>query len=520
MVKREKKLLKRPTPLSQHTREVPEGLLSGDLDQDCLRLKELLKDADSLECRLIYTQGDRRAALFYFPNMVDSALVSQNIIRPLQSYSHDLSISYVAQAILNVPTYQQETKLINIADGIAAGSAALLLEGIGECLVLGVAKVEHRGIGRSESEDVLIGPHESFSEDIDKNLALLRRKLSSHDFKIKLVTIGKVSRSKVAVLFVESIANEKLVAEVEERLRRIDIDFISGASYLSDLICDEPSAILPLLRTTERPSRVVGPLMEGRVVILGDGDPSALIVPTFAPEFIQSSEDYFERPAVATFLRFIRLVGLFISVFMPATWIALVSFHHGIIPPPLFNSIVAGREGVPLPTIVEMLVLLGTFDIIVEASTRMPMRVGQALGIVGGIILGQAAVQAGLVSPAMVIVVSLTGLSIFTQPSTSTLGPIRLLKYPVLIMSSILGLFGLVWGLIFLVIQVVSMRSFGYPFMYPIAPFRWSGELDIFVRAPLFWQNKRPDLLASQNMIRMKATPPKPGKGEGDADSG
>jgi len=514
-----KRFLKKPTPLHQKTRAVPEGCLTGNLDHDSNALKQLIRDAGDLEYRLVYTQGHRHVALFYYADMVNLTLVSRGIIHPLQQCAQELDIAHIAQSLLNVPAYKQARELARLAEALAEGSVVLLFQGLAEALILGVSQIEHRVIERSESEDVLMGPHESFSEQLGRNLALMRSRLATPAFKNKFITLGKVSRSKVAVMFIDGIVSEDLVAEVEERLLRIDIDYISGAGHVSELLSDEPTAVLPLLRITERPSRVAGALMEGRVVVLADGDPSAIIIPTFAAEYLQSSEDYLERPAIASFLRFIRFGGLIISVFLPGLWHALVSFHHGIIPPPLFNSIVAGREGVPLPTVVEMIVLLLTYDIIVEASTRMPMRIGQALGIVGGIILGQAAVQAGLVSPAMVIIVSLTGLSTFTQPSVSILGPLRLLKYPMLVASSIFGLFGLMWALVFMVLQVVSMRSFGYPFMYPLAPFRWRGELDIFIRIPLFWLSKRPDLLAGQNQQRMNITPPYPGKGEQDGQS-
>lgn len=507
-----KKLPKKPRPIADRTRTTPEGQLSGHLEKDCEELRKTMRDAGDLQCTLVYTRGHRRAALFYYENTVDTSLISEGIMRPLQQYEHQLDPEILAQAVISTPGTSKDKNLTSIAAALAVGKVALLLDGYCDCLLVNAAGVKERPIGRSESEDVLIGPHDSFSESLGTNLALIRKRLPSPLLKYKIVKVGRVSATPVAIIFVETIVNEKLVDEVEERLRRIDVDHLYGKS-VTDYICDEPSAMLPLLRATERPGRVIAALMEGRVAIIAEGDPGTVIAPSFAPEYIQASEDYYERPQVATFLRFIRFMGLIISVFLPGVWISLTAFHHGIIPPPLFNSIQASREGVPLPTVLEMVILLVAFDIIVEASTRMPMRIGQALGIVGGIILGQAAVQAGLVSPAMVIIVALSGLAIFTQPSPGTIGPIRLMKYPVLIVSSILGLFGTTWAVIFIVQQVTSMRSFGYPYMYPISPFDWRGETDIFLRAPLFWLGRRPKLLSS-NTKRAQVTPPYPGKGE------
>lgn len=515
MASREKKLIRKPKPLRELAKDVPEGYLSGNLDRDIEELRNTICDAGDLQLRSIYTRGKRRAALFYFEDTVSMVLISQNIIRPLQEYEHELNATLVAQAVLHVPAQSTETEFTQIAILLSQGQAALLLDGSTECLSLKVTEVEHRGIERSESEDVLIGPHDSFSESLGKNLALVRTRVLSPDLKHRVIKVGRVSQTSVAVIYIENIVKPELVDEVLERVGRIDIDFAYGKS-ITDFICDEPSALMPMLRATERPGRLVAALMEGRVGILTDGDPSVLIAPTFAPEFLQSSEDYFERPLVATFLRVIRFMGLIISIFLPGLWIAMAGFHHGIIPPALFQTIQASREGVPFPTVLEAIVLMVSFDIVVEASTRLPTRIGQALAIVGGIILGQAAVQAGLLSPALVIIVSLTGLAIFTQPSPTTIGPIRLLKYPILAACSVLGLFGLVWSTIFIVIQTVSMRSLGYPFMYPVAPFDFRGELDIFVRIPAFWLNKRPHIL-SKNVKRMNATPPQPGKGEPNA---
>lgn len=515
VARREKRLIKKPKPLHELVKDVPEGKLSGNLDRDIEQLRNEICDAGDLQLRSIYTRGKRRAALFYFENTVSMVLISQSIIRPLQEYEHELNATLVAQAVLHVPSHSTETEFAQIAILLSQGQAALLLEGSTEGLSLNVTEVEHRGIERSESEDVLIGPHDSFSESIGKNLALVRTRVLSPDLKYQVIKVGRVSKTSVAIIYIENIVKPELVDEVVERVGRIDIDFAYGKT-ITDFICDEPSALMPLLRATERPGRLVAALMEGRVGILVDGDPSVLIAPTFAPEFLQSSEDYYERPLVATFLRVIRFTGLIISIFLPGLWIALAGFHHGVIPPPLFQTIQASREGVPFPTVLEAIVLMVSFDIVVEASTRLPNRIGQALAIVGGIILGQAAVQAGLLSPALVIIVSLTGLAIFTQPSPTTIGPIRLLKYPILAACSALGLFGLVWSTIFIIIQTVSMRSFGYPFMYPVAPFDFRGELDIFVRIPMFWLNRRPHI-STDNVKRMSATPPEPGKGEPNA---
>jgi len=505
LARKARNLLRKPRPLACHARKAMPGELTGNLDADCETLRRLIGTEGDLEWRLLYSRGHHRAALFYFANMVDVTLLSQGVIRPIQRYERPLEPAVLAQAVVEVTGYKVARAALELAEAIAGGQAVLVCDGYREGLILDATKVAERNIERAASEDVLIGPHDSFSESLDTNLALLRKRLSSPNLKHKLLNVGRVSSTRVAVLYVAGIVNDKLVQEVLERIERLDIDHLYARS-LGDLICDTPLAILPLLRNTERPPRAVAALLEGRVIVITDGDPGALIIPSFAPEALQSAEDYYERTAVATFLRGVRLLGTIIAAFLPGLWVAAVGFHHGILPPALFRSIQAAREGVPLPTVVEMIVLLIAFDIIVEASTRMPMRVGQALGIVGGIILGQAAVQAGFVSPGKVIIVSLTGLATFTQPSPALLGPLRVIKYVILVFCSTLGLFGATWSIILLALQVSSFRSFGYPYMYPLSPFAWRGALDVFVRAPMQWQPLRPTL-QSENTRRMSKTP-------------
>ena len=511
---RRRKMLKKAVPISCLRQNTEDGCLTGVFEVDYDGLRNALRDASDLQYRLIHTAGNRKIAIFYYSNLTDGGVVAQSLVKPLQDYEGSLDPKFIAQNVVSIGQYKMEKEHQLIGNCLADGSVAVLLEGSAEAVVFNVLRIEHRSIERSDTEDVLVGPHESFSENLGENLALLRRRLATPKLKIKELKIGTFSRTRVCIIYLDGIVQEKLVDEMEERLKRINIDYILGATMLTTFLEDEPHSLFPQVRFTERPSRVVPVLAEGRVVVMADGDPGALIAPSFAPEYIQASEDYFERPYVATFMRVIRLIGLFLSVFFPGAWIALVAFHHGIIPAPLFASIVAGREGVPLPTVLEMIVLLFVFDIIIEASTRMPNRIGQALGIVGGLLLGQSAVQAGLVSPTVVIVVALSGLSIFTQPSPTFVSPIRVLKYPIVFASSILGLYGFVLSIIYIVIKVTSVRSFGYPYMYPMAPFYPLQEADILARLPQFWYQVRSGFLAPKNVRRMDVTPARPGKGE------
>lgn len=520
MRKREKRQLIRPTPAREARHHLQEGVITGAFDRDCQAMAELLADCADLKTSLIHTSDGRRIAVYYFSSLVNLQLLSDNILKPLRQNEGRLTTERLRQCIINIPDTKTECTLDNIGGAMADGSVAVIADGVPVAILANILQYEHRGIERSQSEDVIIGPHQSFSESLGQNVALLRRILATPRFKVRTIMLGRISRTKIAIMYLEGVAQQKLVREAEERLSRIDIDYVPGASYLLEFLEDEPISLFPQVRVTERPTRVAGALSEGRIAIIGEGDPSTYIIPSFLPEYLQSSEDYYEKPLVGTFLRLIRLVSTIVAIFLPGLWISLVVFHHGIIPPPLFNSIVSGREGVPLPSVLEAFLLLMAFDIVVEASTRLPSAVGQAIGIVGAIILGQSAVQASLVSPTMTIVVSLSGLATYTQSSPSLIGPTRILKYLVLMMVSIFGIFGLIWAVILLAIQTASIRSFGYPFLFPLAPFNPRGGMEIFVKLPNYLLKWRPHFLAAHNERRMSDNLiPKPGKDEPDETS-
>ena len=504
MPRRKKNQLIRPKSVRQaHSAKVADGQFSGIFEQDWCNMQAVLTDMIDMKTNLIRTADDRKIGLFMYPDMVNTRILSDDVIKPLQAMRGPLGAEAVSQAVISASETTTVSEITSAAESMSDGAVVLVLEGQTEALLVHILQVEHRPIERAQSEDVIIGPHESFSESIAKNVAILRRLLATPRLKVKAIELGRLSRSKAVIVYVEGIAQQKLIAEVEERLGRIDADYIGGAAYLTDFLEDNPRSIFPLLRATERPQRVISALTEGRVVLLATGDPTALIIPTFFPEYVQSSEDYYERPAIGTFLRCLRIASAFLAMFLPGLWIALVVFHHGVIPRALFNSIVAGRENVPLPSILEAFLLLFAFDIVIEASTRLPSAVGQAIGIVGAIILGQSAVQANLVSPAMTIVVALAGLATYTVPSPSLLSPLRLLKYLILGISSLFGLFGIVWAVIVLALHLTSIRSFGYPYLYPVAPFDPSGMLDIVARLPLYRLQHRPTFLAAENTRRM-----------------
>jgi spore germination protein KA len=296
----------------------------------------------------------------------------------------------------------------------------------------------------------------------------------------------------VAFLYIKDIANPELVDEVRRRLKSIDVDSILGAGYVDEYIQDNPLSPLGGLNYTERPDKLCGALLEGRVGIIVDNTPFVLIVPTLFFQLLQAPGDYYQGFQASTAFRWLRMLAVLIALTLPSLYTILGSFHHEMIPTPLALSMAAGREGTPLPTLIEVLALTIMFEVMHEAGLRLPRAVGQTVSIVGSLVIGEAAVQAGLVAPATVIVVSAAGITGFAIPSYALSLAVRLLRIPLLILSGALGVFGFVGGTAFLALHAASLRSFGQPFLSPLAPLH-AGELrDTLVRVPHWSMNWRP----------------------------
>jgi len=463
-----------------------------------------MKDSCDLVVRAITTAAGDTCAIFYLPQVVDIALLSQFVVQPLQRHAADLNFVNAAR-LMQVLQYEKTEAFVHMGTALSTGTTVLLIEGANEALLLKTAKFEARSVERPETEDVIIGPHEGFTESLMTNLGILRLRLQTPEFKIKFLTLGRQSRTTVAVMYLENIAEQELVNEVEARLKKVDIDVLYGAAYLTDFIEDEPASLFPLVRITERPDRVIAALAEGRVAVLADGGPNALVAPAFLPEYLQSSEDYYEKPLVATSLRLLRLLSLIITILFPGVWVAFTGFHHGILPKPLLTTIVTGREQVPLTVVIEMFLMLIAFDIIIEASTRLPRLVGQAISIVGALVIGQAAVQANLVAPPTIIVVAMTGLANYALPSPAFVGSARLLKYLILAAGSVLGLYGVILALIVLIVQAASLRSFGYSAMFPLGPLNLKRTLDVLFKPLNSNLRHSSKLLSNMDSKQMKA---------------
>lgn len=345
---------------------------------------------------------------------------------------------------------------------------------------------------------------------------MIRRYIKNPNLWVEKMKKGSVTNTDIALMYIQGICDEKVLKEVKQRLEKIDIDSILESGYIEQLIEDETFTTFPTMYHTERPDVVAGNLLEGRFAIIVDGTPFVLIAPALFVQFFQSVEDYYSRFDIATSIRILRVLVFFISLVAPAVYVAATTFHQEMIPTQLLVVIAAQREIVPFPAVVEALTMEVAFEILREAGVRLPRVVGSAVSIVGALVIGQAAVQAGIVSPAMVIIVALTAIASFATPAFAMAISARLIRFIFIIASAVMGFYGLILGIIMMFVHLCSLRSFGVPYMSPLAPFSSQGVKDALFRVPWWADEKRPESVSKEDKVRQgKDQRPEPAASRG-----
>ncbi|MXQ53334.1 spore germination protein [Shimazuella alba] len=468
------------------------------------------------ECRL-GRQNQIQAAIIYTTGLADTKLVNKFIIEPLLTNhqndffeiqsKHEDSLHVIKQLLLPVGGIQETMNFDTVLTKILSGDTVLLCQGYDRCLLIASKGWKQRGIEEPTSQTVIRGPKEGFTENIATNIAMIRRKIKDSNLWLESFQVGRVTKTSVSIMYVNGIAKEKVVNEVRDRIKRIDIDGILESGYIEELIQDKTFTLFPTIYNTERPDVIAGGLLEGRVAILVDGTPFVLLVPAIFTQFFQSAEDYYQRSDISTLLRVLRYFSLIISMLGPAFYIAITTFHQDMLPPQLLISLSAQREGIPFPAFVEAFLMELTFELLREAGTRLPRAVGQTISIVGALVIGQAAIQAGIVSPAMVIVVSITAIASFTIPSYNMAIAFRILRFAMMTLAASFGLFGIVAGFILHIQNVCHLHSFGVPYMYPFGPNNTEDKKDtLYLRVPWWKMTKRPKTASEKNVIRENGT--------------
>lgn len=433
----------------------------------------------------------------YLASIVTTSQVDEMILKPaFESQSNqEISIHHpISWLIQQIPLVQRK-EISKAGEGIneLLEGHCLLIPSTGEIfLSYDVAHGEFRSVSEPTSESSVRGSKEGFVEDVTRNVALIRKRLKNENLVFEAMTIGTATKTKVYLTYLDQVASNEIIEEFRRRLKKIQADSILESAYIEEWIQDQTLSPFPQLLSSERPDIIVAKLLEGQVAVMVDGTPNVLMGPITFFQMFSSSEDYYERADIATLTRWLRMVAFLLSIFVPSLYIAVASYHQELLPTSLLISLAAQREEVPFPVFIEAIIMTITFEILREAGLRMPRIAGQSISIVGALVLGQAAVEAGLVSAAMVIVVSLTAISNFASSSYGFGIAQRILQYVFMLLAGFLGFFGIMSGVFFLLIHLVSLRSFGVHYMSPLAPLRLSDWKDTLVRLPRFLMNRIP----------------------------
>ncbi|MFZ5968820.1 MAG: spore germination protein [Bacillota bacterium] len=496
------------------------------------KIKEILTDCDDVIYREFVGGKDQslKFATIYAEGLSDKNLLNEYILKNLMLLARmaDLEVhtfkkkmyEIIKDGTLSVTDLKELEDLSEAVDMILSGETILILDKWDKVLMIASKGWPMRGISEPSTETVIRGPAEGFSETLRVNTALVRRRIRDPKFKIKQMKVGKRSQTDIAVLYIEETVNEDVLKMVLKRLDKIDIDAILESGYIEQLIEDNWRSPFPQIQHTQRPDTVAAALYEGRIAIIVDNTPFVLIVPSTVVTLIQSPEDYYERFFVATGVRILRFIAILVALLLPAFYIAITSYHPQMLPTDLALYVAGSRNNVPFPAFIEAFLMEASIELLREAGIRLPGPIGSTIGIVGGLVLGQAAVEAGIVSPLVVIIVAFTAMATYASPSYSLAISFRLLRFIFMIFASVLGLYGIILASLILLIHLCNLKSFGVPYLSPFV----EGDTalkdfkDVFIRAPLHLMKKRPQFLHRKDSVRVNTNRDSAG-GEGGDDS-
>ncbi|PLT35802.1 spore germination protein [Bacillus sp. V5-8f] len=453
--------------------------------------------------------SELKTAIVYVDGVVNEQFIHDFLVESLMKdhfLQEKLTLENVTEVITDDLVALSKVKSVSewnqLLLSLMSGETIILIDGLDKALSVKTEGGEKRAIEEPGTQVSVRGSRAGFVESLGTNTALVRRIIKNPNLWMESMKIGKVTKTDVAIMYINGIAKKEIVEEVRSRLRKIEIDSILESGYIEQLIEDQTFTFFPTIYNTERPDVVAGNLLEGRIAIFIDGTPFVLLAPAVFVQFFQTADDYYYRFDIATALRLLRISTFIISLIAPAAYVAVTTFHQEMVPTQLIIALAAQREAVPFPAIVEALIMEITFEILREAGIRLPRAVGSAVSIVGALVIGQAAVQAGIVSPAMVIVVSITAIASFATPSFSMAISARLIRFLFMLSAASFGFYGIILAFIMMLAHLCSLRSLGVPYMAPLAPFIPVNVADTVVRLPWLDLGTRAKLISKQNNIR------------------
>ncbi|UOF92276.1 spore germination protein [Fodinisporobacter ferrooxydans] len=456
------------------------------------RIKVCLGNPPDLEVReiVLYVgqEQTRKGSVLYCSSLVNEERIANEVIRPLTqlaSFWYDASQPFPGfQNIITSAQVEETNNFVEqIVSSILQGYVLLYIEQTASWRIQ-LKKGEKRSITEPENEKAVRGPKDCFTENLSTNMTLVRQRLQYQNLRIEEPQLGTKLPTKVVMFYVKDSVKEGVLKEVRQRLQGIHIEALIDASYIEEIISDFRWSPFPTIEYTERPDKMAASIIEGRIAIMVDGSPTCLLAPTIFAHFLMATEDQYILPYAATAIRWLRFLALFLAFSLPSIFIALTTIHHGMIPPFLGVTLAKARTGMPFPIALEILLMESLMEIVREAGLRMPGPLGQSVTIVGTLVIGEAAVSAGLISAPVVVVVALTTLASFAIPAYYMGLSIRLMRFPMMAFSTVLGLVGVTWYLMVILIHLVGIRSFGIPYLTPLGPWQGKNVKDTILRFP------------------------------------
>ena len=487
--------------------------LTRNLQDNITNIKNAMNNNFDIKIKEFRLRGqDIHAGVVYIESLVNEDMILQHIVNPLMIESSlildrddPILFKTITESMVTAEYVKAVESLDEIILAIMSGDTFLCVQGYDKGFIISTRKYVGRQVGEPILEPSVQGSQEGFVETIRDNIGLIRRRLRDPNLVFNVHKLGRRTKLEVVVIYIKDIADQYVVDEVNKRINSLDIEGVQNAAQIGLYITDSPNSIFPLFQVTERPDRTVRGLLEGRVAILVEGGARALLVPVTLPMQVQSVDDYYMNWIIASILRISRYIGLFISSFLPALYIAVTSHHPGMLPTILVLTIAGSRAGMPFPGILEAILMEVTIAMLQEASVRLPRVVGQTVSIVGGLVIGQAAVQAGIVGPIMVIITALTAIGSFTIPDYSLSLATRAIRIPFMVLAATLGIFGISMGMLLLLIYIADLRSFGVRYIRPLSPYRSSDLKQTLISSKESSMVNRPIFLNPRNKQRQSA---------------
>lgn len=497
------------------------GKLSQQLGKNVCLLKEIFKDCNDL-IQKEFACGTKRnieGYILYTDGLVKTEMLEESIIRPLLNKEIPEAegegeekgkklITFIQKEILEMADMKELTTMEDVVTQVLAGNTVLLFQGSSTAIMISSKMFPTRGVQNADQEVAIRGPKDSFTENLRTNTALIRRRIRDSRLKVEQKTAGERSKTDIALMYMADLVKPEILSDLKGRLETITMDGILDSGMLEQLLVEDWHTPFPRFQHTQRPDKTASALLEGRIVLVVDNSPDVLILPVTLNTFFQASDDYYNRWETATFARMLRYGAAFLSIGLPAFYIAVANFHTEVLPTSLILSFAQARNGIPFPIVVEVLIMELAFELLREAGIRLPGQLGGTIGIVGGLIVGQAAVDAGIVSTIVVIVVALTAIASFSIPNETMTAAFRLLKFAFIVMSALWGIYGFFLAWLFLAVHLCGLESFGIPYLLPSVAGSgrdYDEHKDYHMRLPLFLMRKRPDFTKEGAKIRRKS---------------